>query len=49
MDCTKFMELLDGYIDGELTAAVTDIIVNGADVQATLDELAAKVDELLAK
>ena len=36
-------------IDGELTAAVTDIIVNGADVQATLDELAAKVDELLAK
>ncbi len=36
-------------IDGELTAAVTDIIVNGADVQATLDALAAKVDELLAK
>ena len=35
-------------IDSELTTAVTDIIVNGADAQTTLDELAAKVDVLLA-
>ena len=35
-------------IDSELTTAVTDIIVNGADAQTTLDTLAAKVDELLA-
>ena len=35
-------------IDSELTTAVTDIIVNGADAQTTLDALAAKVDTLLA-
>lgn len=35
-------------IDSALTNAMTDIIVNGADVQSTLDALAAEVDELLA-
>lgn len=36
-------------IDNELTVAMTDMIVNGADVQTTLDTLAAKVDALLAE
>ena len=36
-------------IDNELTTAMTDMIVNGADVQKTLDELAAKIDALLAE
>lgn len=36
-------------IDNELTTAMTDMIVNGADVQKTLDELAAKIDALLAQ
>ena len=35
-------------IDNELTNAMTDMIVNGADVQQTLDALAAKIDALLA-
>lgn len=35
-------------IDSALTTAVTDIIVNGADAQTTLDALAAKVDTMLA-
>lgn len=35
-------------IDSALTTAVTDIIVNGADAQATLDALAAEVDAMLA-
>ena len=36
-------------IDNELTTAMTDMIVNGADVQKTLDELAVKIDALLAE
>ena len=36
-------------IDNLLSVAVTDIIVNGADAQATLDALAAQVDGLLAE
>lgn len=36
-------------IDNELTVAISDIIINGAEVQATLDTLAAKVDALLAE
>lgn len=36
-------------IDNLLTVAVTDIIVNGADAQATLDALATTVDGLLAE
>lgn len=36
-------------IDNELSVAITDIIVNGADAQATMDALAAKVDALLAE
>ena len=36
-------------IDNELTTAMTSIIVDGADVQSTLDTLAAKVDTLLAE
>lgn len=36
-------------IDNLLSVAVTDIIVNGADAQATMDALAAQVDTLLAK
>ena len=36
-------------IDNALSVAVTDIIVNGADCQATLDALAANVDALLAE
>ena len=36
-------------IDNLLSVAVTDIIVNGADAQATLDALAAQVDTLLAE
>ena len=35
-------------IDNLLSVAVTDIIVNGADAQTTLDALAAQVDTLLA-
>ena len=35
-------------IDSALTNAMTDIIVNGADVQSTLDALAGEVDKLLA-
>ena len=34
--------------DSALTNAVTDIIVNGADAQSTLDALAAEVDAMLA-
>ena len=34
-------------IDNLLSVAVTDIIVNGADAQATMDALAAQVDTLL--
>ncbi len=36
-------------IDNLLSVAVTDIIVNGADAQTTLDALAAQVDGLLAE
>lgn len=36
-------------IDNLLSVAVTDIIVNGADAQATMDALAAQVDTLLAE
>ena len=36
-------------IDNALSVAVTDIIVNGADTQATLDALATTVDGLLAE
>lgn len=36
-------------IDNLLSVAVTDIIVNGADAQTTLDALAAQVDTLLAE
>ena len=36
-------------IDNLLSVAVTDIIVNGADAQATMDALAAQVDALLAE
>lgn len=36
-------------IDNLLSVAVTDIIVNGADAQATMDALAAQVDGLLAE
>lgn len=36
-------------IDNALSVAMTDIIVNGADVQATLDALAAEVDAMLAE
>lgn len=36
-------------IDNELTNAMTSIITEGADVQSTLDDLAAKVDTLLAE
>ena len=36
-------------IDNALAVAMTDIIVNGADVQATLDALAAEVDAMLAE
>lgn len=36
-------------IDNLLKVAVTDIIVNGADAQGTLDALAANVDALLVK
>ncbi|MDO4940510.1 MAG: extracellular solute-binding protein [Erysipelotrichaceae bacterium] len=36
-------------IDNALSVAVTDIIVNGADAQATLDALAETVDGLLAE
>ena len=36
-------------IDNALSVAMTDIIVNGADVQITLDKLAADVDKLLAE
>lgn len=36
-------------IDNELTTAMTAIIVEGADAQTTLDDLAAKVDGLLAE
>jgi len=36
-------------IDNLLTVTVTEIIVNGADAQATLDKLAADVDVLLAE
>lgn len=35
-------------IDSALTTAVTNIIVNGADAQTTLDALAAEVDAMLA-
>ena len=35
--------------DSALTNAVTDIIVNGADAQSTLDALAADVDAMLAE
>jgi len=35
-------------IDNELTTAMTEILVNGADVKTTLDALAAKIDSLLA-
>lgn len=34
-------------IDNEITTAVTSILTEGADVQQTLDDLAATVDELL--
>ncbi len=36
-------------IDNLLSVAVTDIIVNGADAQSTMDKLAADVDALLAE
>ena len=36
-------------IDNELSTTMTDIIVNGADVRASLDALAATIDALLAK
>lgn len=36
-------------IDNALTVAMTDMIVNGADVQSTLDTLAGTIDGLLAK
>jgi len=36
-------------IDNLLTVAVTDIIVNGADAQITMDKLATDVDALLAE
>ena len=36
-------------IDNELTTAMTSIITEGADVQSTLDALAAKVDTLLVE
>ena len=42
----KFM--VSDFAQEEMATAVTDIIVNGADAQTTLDTLAAKVDELLA-
>ena len=36
-------------IDNALTVAMTDMIVNGADVQKTLDQLAVTIDGLLAE
>lgn len=36
-------------IDNALTVAMTDMIVNGADVQQTLDQLAVTIDGLLAE
>ena len=36
-------------IDNALSVAITDIIINGADVQTTLDALATQVDTLLAE
>ena len=36
-------------IDNELTTAMTDMIINSADVQKTLDQLATKIDTLLAE
>ncbi|MDD5863696.1 MAG: extracellular solute-binding protein [Firmicutes bacterium] len=36
-------------IDNALTVAMTDMIVNGADVQSTLDTLAGTIDALLAE
>ncbi len=36
-------------IDNELTTTMTNIIVNGADVKTSLDELAVKIDALLAE
>lgn len=36
-------------IDNELTTAMTDMTINSADVQKTLDQLATKIDTLLAE
>ena len=43
-DCRLVVE-----IDNALTVAMTDMIVNGADVQQTLDQLAVTIDGLLAE